>query len=125
MNVSIRAVIKDQLEIQRDLQGSIEICGFVFPREKGGMAAPHVIDSTIRYALQKGKRKDPAIIIEPFAVHAFRDTFASQAIRAGIPPNTLKEILGHSSLAMTMDLYAHVDQQDKIEGMAKMVSVNF
>ena len=67
----------------------------------------------------------PKIEIKPFSVHAFRDTFASRAVRAGIPPNTLKEILGHSSLAMTMDLYAHVSQQDKIKGMKKMRAINF
>ena len=66
---------------------------------------------------------NPKIILKPFSLHAFRDTFASRAIRAGILPNTLKEILGHSSLAMTMDLYAHVNQQDKVEGMKKMLAI--
>ncbi len=125
MNVSIRAVIKDQLERERAFRGSIDLCGFVFPAEKGGMALPGVINGAIKTQLKRGQKMNPPIIIERFSPHAFRDTFASRAIRAGIPPNTLKEIMGHSSLAMTMDLYAHVSQQDKIEGMEKMVSVNF
>ncbi len=125
MNVPIRAAIKDQMEMQRNLHGSIDLCGFVFSKEDGGMAAPGTINSAITTRIRKGKKQNPPIIIEPFSVHAFRDTFASRAVRAGIPPNTLKEILGHSSLAMTMDLYAHVNQQDKIEGMEKMLSVNF
>jgi integrase len=32
-------------------------------------------------------------------------------------PNTLKEILGHSTLAMTMDLYAHVMDDTKQKEM--------
>ena len=40
--------------------------------------------------------------------HALRDTFATRFIEQGGRPQTLKTILGHSSLAMTMDLYSHV-----------------
>ncbi len=121
MNTAIRALIKEQMQMERDTRGAINLCGFVFPNEHGGMIAHSSFNSIISYEIRKGRRMNPQIIIEPFSVHAFRDTFASRAIRAGIPPNTLKEILGHSSLAMTMDLYAHVNQQDKIEGMEKML----
>ncbi len=121
MNMAIRALIKEQMEIERDIRGSISLCGYVFPNERGGMAPHSSSDAIIADAIRRGRQMSPPIIIEPFSVHAFRDTFASRAIRAGIPPNTLKEILGHSSLAMTMDLYAHVNQQDKIEGMEKML----
>jgi integrase len=40
--------------------------------------------------------------------HLTRDTFATRYIEQGGSPQTLKTILGHSSLAMTMDLYSHV-----------------
>lgn len=43
-----------------------------------------------------------------FTAHTFRHSFATRCIEAGMKPNTLKTILGHSSLAMTMDLYSHV-----------------
>lgn len=48
------------------------------------------------------------IHIERFSHHAFRDTFATRYIEHGGSMQTLKTILGHSSLAMTADLYAHV-----------------
>ena len=48
------------------------------------------------------------IEIEHFSVHATRDTFATRCIESGMNMNTLKTILGHASLAMTADLYAHV-----------------
>lgn len=121
MNAGIRVLIKEQMKIDREINGSINLCGYVFPSERGGMAGHSSFNSLVRSTLKRGRQMSPPIIIEPFSVHAFRDTFASRAIRAGIPPNTLKEILGHSSLAMTMDLYAHVNQQDKIEGMEKML----
>ncbi len=43
-----------------------------------------------------------------FTAHALRDTFATRYIEQGGSPRTLKTILGHSSLMMTMDLCSHV-----------------
>lgn len=54
--------------------------------------------------------------------HVFRHTFATRAIEAGMPPQVLKTILGHSSLAMTMDLYSHVMPDVKTEEMKKIAS---
>ena len=55
--------------------------------------------------------------------HVFRHTFATRAIEAGMPPQVLKTILGHSSLAMTMDLYSHVLPDVKAEEMKKIANV--
>lgn len=54
--------------------------------------------------------------------HIFRHTFATRAIEAGMQPQVLKTILGHSSLAMTMDLYSHVLPDTKAEEMEKIAS---
>ena len=52
--------------------------------------------------------------------HIFRHTFATRAIEAGMQPQVLKTILGHSSLAMTMDLYSHVMDDVKSDEMEKI-----
>lgn len=54
--------------------------------------------------------------------HVFRHTFATRAIENGMQPQVLKTILGHSSLAMTMDLYSHVLPDTKAEEMEKIAS---
>lgn len=54
--------------------------------------------------------------------HIFRHTFATRAIEAGMQPQVLKTILGHSSLAMTMDLYSHVLPDTKAEEMEKIAN---
>lgn len=55
--------------------------------------------------------------------HVFRHTFATRAIEAGMPPQVLKTTLGHSSLAMTMDLYSHVMEDVKVDEMEKIAKV--
>lgn len=44
-------------------------------------------------------------------------------LEAGMPPQVLKTILGHSSLAMTMDLYSHVLPDTKADEMQKIANV--
>lgn len=55
--------------------------------------------------------------------HIFRHTFATRAIEAGMQPQVLKAILGHSSLAMTMDLYSHVLPDAKAAEMEKIAKI--
>ena len=62
-------------------------------------------------------------IIPHFSTHAMRDTFATRFIESGGNPKTLQEILGHSTFAMTMDLYAHVLPDTKVKEMGKMQAV--
>lgn len=57
---------------------------------------------------------------ERITPHVFRHTFATRAIEAGMPPQVLKSILGHSSLSMTMDLYSHVMPETRAEEMEKI-----
>lgn len=55
-----------------------------------------------------------------FKYHALRHTFASRALEQGMDYKTLSSILGHTSVAFTMDTYAHVLEDFKQEQMAKL-----
>lgn len=59
---------------------------------------------------------------EPITPHTFRHTFATRAAESGMPLQVLKTILGHSSLAMTADLYSHVMPDTKHEEMQKLTA---
>ena len=54
--------------------------------------------------------------------HVFRHTFATRAIEEGMPPQVLKTIMGHSSLAITMDLYSHVMEDTKQKEMLSIAN---
>lgn len=46
-----------------------------------------------------------------FTFHAFRHTHASLLLNAGISYKELQHRLGHSTLAMTMDIYSHLSKE--------------
>ena len=123
MNEAVKEIIDYQWNLYRALYGIVSPFDFVFPDRSGGYANENALVNSLKFILKK-YNKGAKVPIKPFSVHAFRDTFASRAIRAGVPPNTLKEILGHASLSMTMDLYAHVSQGDKRQAMEKMEEIS-
>ena len=57
--------------------------------------------------------------IEKISMHTLRHTFATRCIESGMKPKTLQKILGHANLAMTMDLYVHVTEDEKEKEMKK------
>lgn len=63
------------------------------------------------------------LIKEHITCHCLRHTFATRAIEYGIQPQVLKTIMGHSSLAMTMDLYSHVLLNTKFKQMENISSL--
>lgn len=63
------------------------------------------------------------IDFEHITMHTFRHSFATRCIENGMNPQTLKAILGHSKLSMTMDLYAHVLPDKKSEEMRKIANL--
>ena len=53
-------------------------------------------------------------------IHSLRHTFASRCIEMGIDSKTLSEILGHSSVKITMDIYVHCSMKQKQKYMEKL-----
>ena len=44
--------------------------------------------------------------------HGFRHTHASLLLNSGIPYKELQHRLGHSTVAMTMDIYSHLSKEN-------------
>ena len=52
--------------------------------------------------------------IPRFSMHVLRHTFAARCIEAGMKPKTLQQILGHSNIGITMNLYVHITEDEKL-----------
>ena len=46
--------------------------------------------------------------------HALRHTFATRCVESGCDPKTLSEILGHSSVKITLERYVHPNYENKV-----------
>lgn len=58
--------------------------------------------------------------IEDANFHALRHTFATRCVESGFDVKTLSEILGHSSVKLTLDKYVHSSMQLKRTNMEKL-----
>ena len=47
------------------------------------------------------------------SLHTLRHTFASMLFRKGVDAKTVSELLGHSSVAFTMNIYVHLIEEQK------------
>ncbi len=55
--------------------------------------------------------------------HDLRHTFASLMLLRGAKPNVISEVLGHSSVAFTMDVYSHIIDGMQSDAMALLDEV--
>ena len=58
--------------------------------------------------------------LEGVHTHTLRHTFATRGLENGIPLKVMQELLGHSSLSMTADLYTHVLPDTKKSSIMKL-----
>ena len=121
----LKAERKKQLE-QRMMLGNkygtkTEIEDLVFTGEAGDA----IWDTAIRVDMKKiiAKIKKDHDFPDNVTPHTFRHTFATRGLENGVDMTTMRDILGHSTLAMTMDLYSHVLPNKKKEEMEKLQGV--
>lgn len=117
LNETIRGILEHQRQINEMLHGNVvRIDGVIFSAIKGGLINEAYIDKTMRRICIKAG-------IEPFTMHAFRTTFATRCIEAGVNPKTLQDILGHANFNLTMSLYGHTMDDSMVDAMYKVQSL--
>lgn len=85
---------------------NMENARYVFTGTDGEIISNQTYSRTLSYICKKNG-------IEPITMHSLRHTFATRCIEAGMKPKTLQTILGHSTLAMTMNKYVHTTDNEK------------
>lgn len=90
---------------------------YILTNNKGNFIEPRVMQYRFKKYIQ-----DTGISDANF--HALRHTFATRCIEAGVDVKVLSEILGHSSVNITLDRYVHnsIDyKKDNIERLNKYI----
>ena len=57
----------------------------------------------------------------PITPHVCRHTFCSNMAKSGMNPKTLQYIMGHSDIGVTLNTYTHLQFEDALEEMKKVV----
>ena len=83
------------------------------PKSKGEPTKNSAYDSTLFKLCDKAG-------IERFSMHVLRHTMATRCIEANMRPKTLQVILGHSNVGITMNLYVHVTEEEKVKEVEKI-----
>ena len=86
---------------------------YVLSGECKKIIEPRTMQNRFKTYLAEGK-------IEEANFHSLRHTFATRCIEAGFDVKTLSEILGHSSVKITLDKYVHSSMQLKRNNMEKL-----
>lgn len=79
-----------------------------------GQAIPH---ATVEHRFSRILQ---AAGIENHRFHDLRHTFTDESIRAGVDPKTLSNMLGHSSVSFTLDIYAHATTEMQADAAEKL-----
>lgn len=74
------------------------------------LTGKHTWDSTIRYQFKVFLKKHGLPEMHP---HDLRHNVSTALIAAGVPMKTVQNLLGHSKISTTMDLYGHVSPEMK------------
>lgn len=88
--------------------------GLVFTTALGGPLEPRNVARAFTTAVAKAGL--PADV----TIHTLRHSAASFLLAAGVPMKVVQKILGHSSMAITSDIYSHVAPELETEAASKL-----
>jgi integrase len=88
---------------------------YVFPGKLKGKSL-----TDIKTAWKELLRRVEGAPIVGFRVHDLRHTFASKLVQAGVDLNTVRELLGHQDIKMTLR-YSHLAPEHRAAAVAKLV----
>jgi integrase len=117
--VSFGPVVAEALRAQRLATG---FTPWVFADPSGEPTRPNVLSDAFRRAVRAAGDE---IGLRPTRFHDLRHYAAVQAVTAGVPMGVVKQRMGHSQIAITMDLYAAHSEESADRAAAAAVEGQF
>ena len=121
-SITLPAIARQALDVQRERQDAAKAAlrprewqdtrGLIFTDAVGRPVSPLLVSGDFREAADR--------LGLPVRLHDLRHTFATLALSAGVPLKTVSSALGHSSIAITADVYAHVTPELRDEAAAAL-----
>ena len=96
--------LKDHAARQADEQSACQAwkeTGYIFTTEDGQPLDPHRVSKAFERHLRSAA-------LPRIPLHGLRHTYATLALSSGVNPRIVSGRLGHSTVALTLDIYSHV-----------------
>jgi integrase len=93
--------VLEALELQRRRQVAAAASPYVFTTQAGAFLDPRNVTKAFQLELKRAG-------LPPMRFHDLRHAYATLSLTAGVPLRVVQEALGHTSIALTAAVYAHV-----------------
>jgi len=104
------------MELLQRRRGTHANTDYIFPGPNHDAWTPHKVTDRFRELCRKAK-------IVGGSFHSLRHTAATQMLELEVPPKVVQERLGHSTIAITMDLYSHATPSLQLEASRRIDGV--
>ena len=90
---------------------------FVFLNRFGGLHTQGTLNKVYKRIIRDCndaeflKSENPPVLLPNFSSHTLRHTFTTRLCESGMNIKLIQDILGHSDISTTMDIYTHVTQE--------------
>jgi integrase len=114
--IFLREYHLSRISLFQEVGKKLELDDLVFASVEGNPSDPGSLSHAFhRITKQAG--------LENVRFHDCRHTFASLMLSRGANPKVIQEALGHSSVALTLDVYSHIIEGMQSEAMALLDDV--
>lgn len=120
------SALKEEIELNPPEDFALDgYTGFVFHHNNTTLWSPN-IRYNFNMAVDKyNEKRSPNMIPLPHITpHILRHTFCSRLVQKNIPPKALQYIMGHSSVRVSLDTYAHTSTEWILNEFTQIMTPN-
>jgi integrase len=91
---------------------------YVFGTLDGSPRNPNALSQMFTRRVAKARKALGSDALPELTIHGLRHTRATVLLAAGVHPKVVQEMLGHTTISTTMDIYSHVTptmQQEAVD----------
>lgn len=102
---------------------------FVFLNRFGGLHTQGTLNKMYKRIIRDCndaeflKSENPKVLLPNFSSHTLRHTFATRLCESGMNMKLMQDILGHSDISTTMDIYTHITEAMKQQASEYMRNI--
>jgi integrase len=96
-------------------------CDFLQVSREGTIRARRNFNLSLTSAVKKYNRLHPDTPLPRISPHTFRHTFCTNMANRGIDIKSLQYLMGHSNVAITLNVYTHANANTAVQQMARLV----